>query len=730
MEAAEATARADRLARLAEDLEAAQRQCPGLAEPAGQMLQRARGRFNPKVWDGPAAERAFAGLEAVSAQAMWTQQEIDQVEDVVACAALAANEVAETLRRAAAVADPVEPLVDDRAAAWPESRRVPHRDAVPPPKTEVPPAPGAATGFVGLDLAEAGVLQTDLANILDVAEGLGMAFADNVLGILVARLYELAKDVPGTPRALTDLSWVRVQDRFQLIGLWGFETAEELRRRIEVFGAAVSAEPGSVVTATFVFDSPAAARSAAKRDAKAIGSTLKKVESNIDKVNELRKLLERSEERFYDTRYAAGVLNDLGPKRLVELLELADLCDPETRARLYALIGSATRSGGLDDKVEAALLRDPHLNELAESDARLSNDFAAKAADALLDPKRPGDRPMGIDGPDQADLAAAQHLMERYEIASKMDAARLAGLTANPFLPAEVVADMLRLATLADTNRERAGTTLQRILANVGEECSDESKRVLAEAVVADIDELASTLHSRSAQTSTAQGIQALMSDSEARKTVIEGAGQFARGRFGATATQLAAVMEDHPGMKAKEAMGKVSGSLGPLAQAGALLRTLADWEGEGASEVPGLLAQGFGVLLAAGGTMVTGGMSIAIAGLGAAGSVVGDAAGRDAEAKAESERQDHDQMVRYTARRFAIMSLLLSPTEPPLWKLLEVKMPTRDPYSELVDTKGTFVIPEPNDEQAWDQLQDWVESNTELEDAVQIILREADFGS
>ena len=210
-----------RLGRLADDLEMVQRQCLGFADSAGAMLERVRHRFTPEVWTGPAADRGFAGLQAVSAQVMWARQEIGQVEQAAWCAASAAREVAEALRRAVMAADQSgEPVVDDRVAQWPAGKAVPPRDPVPPPRAETPPPPGAATGFVGLNLAEAAYLRSDLAQVLESAQGLGMSWADTVMARLSSGLYELSRDVPRTPKALSDLSWVRVSDRLQLIGLW------------------------------------------------------------------------------------------------------------------------------------------------------------------------------------------------------------------------------------------------------------------------------------------------------------------------------------------------------------------------------------------------------------------------------------------------------------------------------------------------------------------------------
>jgi hypothetical protein len=160
-----------------------------------------RHRFTPEVWTGPAAERGYAGLQAVSAQAMWARQEIGQIEQVASCSASAAREVAEALRRAVMGANQSgEPVVDDRVAQWPAGKAVPPRDPVPSPRTEVPPPPGAATGFVGLNLAEAAYLRSDLAQLLDWAQGLGIAWADTVLARLSSGLYELSRDVSGTPR--------------------------------------------------------------------------------------------------------------------------------------------------------------------------------------------------------------------------------------------------------------------------------------------------------------------------------------------------------------------------------------------------------------------------------------------------------------------------------------------------------------------------------------------------
>ena len=735
----EATARALRLGRLADDLEVVQRQCPGMADSARQMLERVRQGFTPEVWSGPAAERAFAGLQAVSAQAMWARQEIDQVEEVAWCAASAAREVAEALRRAVMAANQSgAPVVDDAVAAWPAGTRVPRRDPVPSPRVEVPPPPGTATGFVGLNLGEADFLRRDLAHLFDWAQGLGMAVADAVAAPLSSRLYELGRDVPGLPAALGDLSWVRVQERLELIGRWGQETAADLTRRMEVLGPAV-AGPG-IVTATFVFPSRAAAVTAATGDAAAIRSILDDDRPGLgvvrpvptrEQAERIEALLECSDDRFYDTGYAAEVLNNLGPEAIGELIAVAKVAGPETAARLYSLIGSATRSGKLDPKIEAALLADRHLAELANSDARLSTAFATRAADALLDPDRRGDQGIGVPGPDKANLVAAQNLMERYEIAHLVDPARLAGLAGNMYLPAGVVADMLRLAVLADTNRARAAETLDGILAHLGD-CTKGSKRVLAEAVVTHVDHLAGVIDAGDpGKTITREGIKTILGDPEARATVVDGVANYTKDGFSQVASGLAAALAANPGLTPEQALAALPATSDVLNKIGHILHAVASWNGGPKSDLPGLLTAGFGIALAGAGTIVTGGVgTIVLAGVGAAAGLVGEGAQAGADQRVADRGAAHAQSVQDVAHYMAASSLLLNPGPPPLFDLLVTTRPDRKRYPDLFDADGRFVIPQPGGE-AWRQFHAWMtrEGNEKLVAAVDQLMARIDFG-
>ncbi|MGH9010639.1 MAG: hypothetical protein ACRDYF_12445 [Acidimicrobiia bacterium] len=583
-----------------------------------------------------------------------------------------------------------------------------------------------------MNLAEAARLRSQLAQLLDWAEGLSMAWADTVLARLLSGLYELGRDVRGTPAALSDLSWVRVSDRLELIGRWGHETAADLTRRMEVFGAAV-AEPG-LVTATFVFPNRGAATAAAKSDGAAIRSILDddRPQPGVvfpvptrDQIERLKALLERSEERFYDTGYAAEVLNDLGPERVAELIAVARMAGPETAGRLYSLIGSATRSGKLDEKVEAALLADRNLNELADSDARLANTFAARAADALLAPDRRGDQGIGTPGPDRDNLAAAQHLMERYDIAHLVDPARLAGPAGNMYLPADVVADMLRLAVLADTNQARAAQTLDGILASLGD-CSKESKRVLAEAVVAHMDHLATVIHGGDpAATPTREAIKTILDDGEARATLVQGATEYAWDEFSQVASGLAAVMAAHPEYTAEQGFAALAGHSGVLINVGHILQGVADWDGGTKSGLPALLTAGFGMALAGAGTIVTGGLgTIALAGVGAAAGVVGESANTAADQGVADRGVAHAQSVRDVAYYMAVSSLLLNPGPPPLCDLLIETWPDRRNEELLFDAQGNFVIPQPGTSE-WRDFHTWVSGggNGKLNDAVNYML-------
>jgi hypothetical protein len=741
VDSAEATARAVRLERLAGDLELVQRECPEFGDSVGEMLQRVRQRFTPEVWSGPAAERAFAGLQAASAQAMWARQEIDQVEQVTSCAVSATREKAEVLRRAVIAANQSgAPVVDDAVAQWPAGKAVPPRDPVPPPRAEVPPPPGAHTGFVGLNLAEAAFLRSDLAQLLDWAEGLAMAWADSVLARLSSGLYELARDVPGTPTALSDLSWARVSDRLELVGRWGHDTAADLTRRMEVFGAA-SAGPGTV-TATFVFPDRAAASAAAKGDAAAIRSILGQDVPVLgvvhpvptsDQMRQLKALLERTEERFYDTGYAAEVLNNLGPDQIRELIVVATKAGPDTVARLYALIGSATRSGKLDQKVEATLLADGRLAELANSDARLSNAFAVRAADALLDPSRRGEQGIGTPGPDAANLAAAQHLMERYDIAHVVDPARLAALAGNIYLPADMVADMFRLAVLAETDQARSAQTLDGLLANLGGDCNKESKRLLAEAVVTHMDHLADVIGAGDpGATNTRRGIKAILGDPEARETVVDGASNYAEDGFSQVAASLASVLTAHGEYTAEQAFAAIPDTSEVLAKIGRILHAVAAWDGGAKSDLPALLTAGFGLAVTAVGTIASGGAwTIALAGVGAAADVVGKGAQAGAEHRVADRGVAHAQNVRDVAYYMAASSLLLNPGPPPLCNLLVATPPRRKDYPTLFDAEGRFLIPQPGTDE-WMDFYTWVtktKGNERLRDAVNHLMEEIDFG-
>ena len=728
-----------RLERLADDLELVRRECPGFADSVGEMPERARRRFTPEVWAGPAAERAFAGLQAVSAQAMWARQEIGQVEEVTWCAASAAREVAEVLRSAVmAASQSGAPVVDDVVAQWPAGKGAPPRDPVPSPRSEVPPPSGTATGFVGLNLAEAAYLRSDLAQLLDWAQGIGMAWADTVMARLSSGLYELGRDVPGTPKALSDLSWVRVSDRLELIGRWGHETAADLPRRMEVFGAA-AAGPG-VVTATFVFPDRAAASAAAKGDAAAIRSILDEDRPGLgvvhpvpsrEQLDGIKALVARADERFYDTGYAAEVLNNLGPEAVRELIAVATMAGPETARRLYALIGSATRSGKLDQKVEGALMANRNLAELANSDARLSDIFAARAADALLDPNRRGEQGVGTPGPDRANLTAALHLMERYDIAHLVDPARLASLPGNIHLPAEVVADMLRLAILADTNRARAAEKLDGTLANLGD-CNKESKRVLAEAVVTHMDYLAHVLHRGGPSAiSTQEGIKSILDDPQGRTTVVEGAANYAEDGFSQVASGLAGVLAAHGEYTAEQAFAALSAnSSHALVKIGHILHAVAAWDGGPKSDLPGLLTAGFGIAVAGAGTALTGGMgTIALAGVGAAAGVVGEGAQGIADQRVGERGAAHSQSVRDVAFYMAASSLLLSPGPPPLFDLLVTNRPNPDRYPKLFDSERRFVIPQLGSKE-WSEFYDWMsQGNEKLVGAVDYLMAKVEFG-
>ena len=508
---------------------------------------------------------------------------------------------------------------------------------------------------------------------------------------------------------------------------------------MEVFGAAPT-DPG-ILTATFVFSDRAAASAAAKSDAAAIRSILDHDRLGLgvvhpvptrDQIERLKALLERCEERFYDTGYAAEVLNTLGPEGVRELLVVAKKAGSEARRRLYSLIGSATRSGKLDQKVEAALLADRHLDDLAISDARLSIAFATRAANALLDPNRRGEQGIGTPGPDRANLAAAKHLMERYDIAHPVDPARLAGLPGNLYVPADVVADMLRLAVLADTNRARAAETLDGIFAHLTD-CSKESKRVLAEAVVTHMDHLADGIDSGEPwATNTRNAIKTIPDDREARETVVNGAANYTQDGFSKVASHLAAVLDAHPeysAAQAFDAIGDVASDV--LDKIGHILHAIAGWDGGPKSDLPGLLTAGFGIALASAGTVVTGGVStVVLAGVGAAAGMVGEGAQGAADQWVADRGAAHAQSVRDVAHYMAASSLLLSPGPPPLSDLLVGNPPDRNRHRRLFDAEGRFVIPQPGTD-AWPDFHMWMKSeeNEKLVGAVDRLMKEIDFG-
>lgn len=396
---------------------------------------------------------------------------------------------------------------------------------------------------------------------------------------------------------------------------------------------------------------------------------------------------------------------------------------------MAALIAAATRSGRLDAKTAAALLEHPHLRLLAAGDAPIAPAFAREAADALLDPHRLTRADPLVPGPAGDDVEAARALMERSGVGPGADPERLIALAGNVHLPARLVADVMRLAVLSETNRSGAEATFGAVLRNLGS-CSKESKRVLAEGLVAHIDAVADTLDAGSGgqheRTNTREGIHTLMGDGQARETLVAGAAALAGDRFGAAAREVATALAAHGGV-VDDGFGNVDRDA--LKEAGGLLRILAEWPGEDASEVPGLLAHGFGLFLAGAGTVATGGgLGIALAGVGAAGGEVFDAADADAQGAVEHRRRVHVDDLRDVTQHVAVTSLLLTPTDPPLWDLLVDTPPTRGRDGDLVSPDGTFVIPEPGTP-AWVQFHRWMETNPKLANAVEILVERSEPG-
>lgn len=392
------------------------------------------------------------------------------------------------------------------------------------------------------------------------------------------------------PRAGYDLDWLRVDERLRLIGSWAQATMEDLRWRTAAVGRAGELTAG-MATATLVFPDPVSAVRATTADVEAIAAIVDRKPFRVGGVTHVRPediadmaaWLERTAGRASDTAYAATVVDRLGPDGAGEALDLAAQAGPVALARMGELIAAATRSGGLDDKVAEALLDHPHLRFLAEGKARLSPGFAQRATDALLDP----DRVAGADPlearPHPDDLEAARHLMEAYGTGPGTEPALLADLAGRLPLSAGLVAELIRLAVISETDRAGSEQTLGAVLRGLGP-ASGESKRALAEGVVAHMEAVAVTIDYGDVgdddRVKTQAALHTLMGDRQARQTIIDGAAAFAGEQFGSVTSALARTMAAHPGMSPEQAFAAMSDDNVVMRQAGGLLRTLAEWPG------------------------------------------------------------------------------------------------------------------------------------------------------
>lgn len=183
MDVAEARARMYRLELVAGDLDRVRLTCPDLAVATGCVVLPVTTRLQPEVWEGPAAERAFAGMQAAMLQAVRGRREIESLDAMVMVAAEVARRVAAELRQAVTVAEQAgTPVVEDRFAAWPADRPPPRGPEVEPsPQVDVPPPAGGVVGYVGIDLDGAGLLVADLRRAADTAAGISYALG-GVLG--------------------------------------------------------------------------------------------------------------------------------------------------------------------------------------------------------------------------------------------------------------------------------------------------------------------------------------------------------------------------------------------------------------------------------------------------------------------------------------------------------------------------------------------------------------------
>lgn len=123
------------------------------------------------------------------------------------------------------------------------------------------------------------------------------------------------------------------------------------------------------------------------------------------------------------------------------------------------------------------------------------------------------------------------------------------------------------------------------------------------------------------------------------------------------------------------------------------------------------------------------GGMSLALAGVGAAGGEVVDAATGAAGGAVEHRRRVHVQDMRDSAYHVAAVSLLFTPSEPPLWDLLVTTPPDPKGRQEHLFVDGVFTVPEPGTK-TWSMFRDWIErDNPKLSSAVDTMLLHARFG-
>lgn len=271
MELAEAKARIARLEGLAGELVLLRPTCTELAVQVGCLMLPVSTRLVMEVWAGPAAERAFAGLQGLMTQAARGRREVESLDGMVGSAADVARQVAAELGQAVRVAEQAGLLVvEDRFSGWPAGRDAPRGpDPEPPPTLDLAAPAGGVTGVVGINLVSGPMLAADLATTDNQATGLRFAI-ESLVSRFREALDRLARDVTGLPRTCSDLDWLRVGERLRMAGGWADHTRKDLVWRIAAVGAASMADGAGMVSTTLVFPDPQAASRATTADADAI----------------------------------------------------------------------------------------------------------------------------------------------------------------------------------------------------------------------------------------------------------------------------------------------------------------------------------------------------------------------------------------------------------------------------------------------------------------------------